>query len=412
MLRKINQLKVYLMNSFLLSFRNMSRQRSRSFLTALSIFVAAFVICLCDGWMKGVVDAQLNDFSLYQTGHVRVTTKDYKKRERFLPVDEYFNDTVKQRISEIEGVKSVESRVRFGLLLSVNEKTVMATGVGLDNNTNIPIGEKIIEGKADLKGIVIGKGLAEKCNVKVGDNLMVVTKTSEGGMNALKKPITGIMELNIAMYDNNMFITGKKNINRLLKLEEGHTELYIYLKESSEERILNILPKIKSILPSELEAYSLMEQLGGLYDWIEGASDIFLVFEILIMLLASLVIMNSMYMSILERKREIGLMKALGFTNTELFLNFTIEGGLTGIIGGIPGLLGGYWLVYYFHEKGLNLKDLFQEIEMPLNYILYPTISTEILITTTILVIFIPSIVAMLPARSVLRLQASEALKK
>ena len=155
-----------------------------------------------------------------------------------------------------------------------------------------------------------------------------------------------------------------------------------------------------------------MEQLGGLYDWIEGAGRFFFVFEILIMLLASLVIMNSMYMSILERKREIGLMKALGFTNTELFLNFTIEGALTGIIGGIPGILCGYWLVYYFYQTGLNLKELFQEIEMPLNYILYPTISTEILITTTILVILIPSIVAMLPARSVLKLQASEALKK
>ena len=160
------------------------------------------------------------NFTKYLTGHVRVTTEEYVKREKFLPVDEivYDSDNIIKQISKIDGVRSVRERIRFGLLLGSEDTTTESIGMGIDLKDNeFDLGKKLIHGKISDSGIYIGDKLAEKLGVGLGEELLIATKTSEGGLNGIKLKIEGIFKLRM-IYDKKMFesmypqIKGKKVI--------------------------------------------------------------------------------------------------------------------------------------------------------------------------------------------------------
>jgi putative ABC transport system permease protein len=178
---------------FKFALRNVLKNRKRSFITALAISSAAMIIGFSAGWINGLIDQWVGNTYIYQTGHIRITTQAFFDRERFMPVEElvYGSSGIADEVRNIEGVTDVEERIRFGILLGKNENTTQAFGMGVDLfNNKMNIADKIVEGGLDGNGIIIGSGLMKKLGAQLGDNLLLATKTSEGGLNGIKLPIT------------------------------------------------------------------------------------------------------------------------------------------------------------------------------------------------------------------------------
>ena len=96
------------MNLLVFAFRNVFRNKKRSFLTGLSIFIAAIIAASSDGWVHGVMDNIWNSYVKYQTGDVRIVTGGFYKRERFLPVDELIKSRRSSRKKYQKSRKSLQ----------------------------------------------------------------------------------------------------------------------------------------------------------------------------------------------------------------------------------------------------------------------------------------------------------------
>ena len=233
---------------FKFALRNVMRNRRRSFLTALAIFFAGIIVGLAQGWINGMVDISLKNIIDFQTGHLRITTQEFADRERFMPVEEIIleADTIIKQLQTIPEIAKIEERIRFGILLGHKEVTVEAMGVGINLQDNVyNISEKLTTGKISNTGIYIGEGLAEQLGVKIGDKLLLATKTSEGGLNGIKLSINGIVKLGIGMYDKKFFFVSLSDAKRLLKIYSGTTEIYIFSKATKLTEKLSLAVKEK-----------------------------------------------------------------------------------------------------------------------------------------------------------------------
>ena len=394
------------------AIRNVLRNRKRSFLTFLTILFAAMLTAVSQSWVNGILNLYVTNFTKYQTGHLRVTTEEYVKREKFMPVDEFIYDAapLMERLSSMKGVKRVEERIRFGILLGHGETTVQAMGMGIDLKNNIfDIGRKIREGSLEESGIYIGYGLAEKLGVRLRDEILLATKTSQGGLNGIKLGIRGIFNMGM-LFDKKLFFIGLPDARRLLKLNGSATEIYVYLKDI--RRCDEFTKQLSETLPAGLTARTYKEQMGEFFSMLDSMKSIYAFIEILILSLASFVIINTMMMAIFERLREIGTMKAMGMTDMELFLTFTCEGAILGTAGGIIGSTLGFLVIMYLGHRGIDMSSQFAGIDMPFEYIIKPAARGVDLFISISLSIIVTSMAAMIPARFARRLTPAEALRK
>lgn len=399
---------------FKFAFRNLMRKKKRTFITSLSIFFAAIVVMLGQGWVMGMFDMMTDNFVNNQTGNVRISTKEYDNREKFLPVNELMENHQKiiKKVEQIEGVEKIEERIRFRIMLGKGEKTVFAMGMGLDlNNNKFDLKDKITEGNLDANGIIIGQGLSEKINVEVGQKLLLATETSEGGLNGIKVPVSGIANMNMNTLNEKVFFISLDNARKLLKINDNQlTEIYIFTEDHDDS--LRVKREISNFLPENIIALTYKEQLGSFMQFMEVEEKIIYFVFALIVFLASFVIVNTMIMAVFERLREIGTLRSIGFTSRQIFWNFTIEGALVGLFGGITGSLIGYLFVMYLNHVGIDVSTIAQGSDFPINYVIHPVYQFKFLLITAGMAIIIPAIASMFPARLTEKYTPAEMLRK
>lgn len=403
---------------FKFALRNVLRNRKRSLLTAISIFVAAFVVVLANAWINAMGGSYMRGVSKYMTGHIRVLGEGYLKRERFFPVDEIVPNSAAliKKLHTVPGVDRIRERVRFGILLGYGDKTVNAMGMGLDlENNEFNLKNRVVDkaGKQTAfagKGIYIGKDLAKRLGAEPGTELLLATRTSQGGLNGIKLKVAGYVSTGTSMFDKKAFFISLEDAKRLLKLGTAGTEILIYF--NSYEEGFRRIDEVKKLLPAGVQAYTIAEQNPTLYEYMTLITRVFLIIGSVILFLASFIVINTMMMAVFERIQEIGTLKALGMTDREVFYNFTMEGGLIGAAGGIVGALLGGLVVLAVSGTGINIEGPMQGIELPFEYIVYPSVSPGSVLAVMILSAIIPSLAAMIPARYSKKLMPAEALRK
>ncbi len=393
--------------------RNVLRNKKRSLLTALSVFIATIAVTFGIGFFNGTVNGVLRNTINYTTGNFKVTTADYVRYERYLPVDDYIPNSgdLAVKISKIKGVLLVEERVRFAIVLGKGENTQPALGVGADLRSKyFDLENKLTQGKLDDEGLYICEGLAEKMKIKIGDDILLVTSTAERGLNGIKLKIKGIISFGISMIDKRTLFIDLQNARKLLKMQNGITELTIFTgKKADLSRVQN---EIRKMLPAGMVIQDPDQQTGGLYNIMLKTLYAFYILFLLILLLASFVIVNTMVMSVYERMKEIGTLKALGMTDRDIFFNFTLEGIFIGCFGGISGSLLGYLLTIYSSVKGLNFSSMVKNREIPINMIIYPSADIQVLFIAIIMAIIVSAISACIPARRARKMSPAEALRQ
>lgn len=397
------------------ALRNVLRNRKRTLLTALSVFTAAFIVCLAEGWINGLINNYIESTATWQSGHIRITSQGFLQRERFLPVNETLNNRTQliEKLKQVQGVKRIEERIRIRLLLGHGSRTIHALGIAVDLNysrLNLPGKLKGKTSRLDTDGLYPGKELAAKLGIKPGQKLLLATRTASGGMNGIKLPVRQIVETGIGDLDKRTFFFSLDQARKLLRLGNAATEIYIYLEDYS--LAPQVIKKINNTLPPHAAARTLRQQTSGLYDYFMSVRKVWFLVDAFILFLASFVIINTMMMAVFERIREIGTMKALGMNQRQIFADFTLEGAMIGMAGGTAGTLSGSLLLAILNRSGVNMQKALSSVSIPFDYIIRPEISAGTIFTALLLSLLVPAVTAMIPALYTRKLQAAEALRK
>ena len=257
---------------------------------------------------------------------------------------------------------------------------------GLKNVTNIS--SSIVEGDINIEteasdGIVIGRNLSERLLAGIGDTVTVINPLSMRSIFSVpvveRFVVIGIFSANIFNYDDVYTYVYYKNAQRLLGMGEKVTGI-----EMSFERFEDSFEAADLLRSSNIKDVRIMT-------WFELHRDLLGAMKLermgafavlsLIIIVAAFNIVSSLIMMVMDKRKEIGILKAIGAKDSSIAKIFTLTGLFSGVIGIAVGLLMGVTLVYLQGEYGI-LKlpsDLYFISVLPVELSLIELISIALL---------------------------------
>ncbi|MGL5721938.1 MAG: ABC transporter permease [Brevinema sp.] len=398
---------------FLFAFKNMLRYRNRAIVTLAVVVLTSITSMIAVGFLNGVFDLMISGFVKYQTGHIRIASKAYVENIRFRPIYENIPEVsiLAQKLSAYSEVDRVVPSIQFHgfVTLGGDSPSIQSRVLALpfDNNT-FGFNAKMKQGTPQSGGIWVGSKFAEKMNANVDEPLMVFTLTSESGLNAVKTNLSGVYQYNIKSLDSQTIFMDLALAQRLLKVEDTATEVYVHLKD--ERKTDEFVKQLRKDFP-DYTVQTYLEQLGGMGPVIVLQKQIMIWFMMVVVVLGSLAVVNSLIASIYDRINEIGMLKALGFTHKELTAMLVSEGAIYGVIGTTIGMILGYLIMIPALTNGVDLTAVVGGSNLPADPIMYPTLLPMDLIMLYIFGIGIPTLLAILPSRHIKKITPVEALR-
>jgi len=410
---------------FKIALRNIFRNKRRSVLTGLSIAAAVMIAIYLWSFVSGILDSLFDNSIRLNNGHVCILNADYLRREKMMPLEANIPDyaEVEKTAKEVPGVTLATGRIKFGVLLDYKgkNKPVLGTGIVPETESGVShLDRKMVEGRiisAGKEEMNVGEGLAKELGLKLGDTLTVVTQTAYGSITAMNLKIVGIFSYGVPSIDKTTFYIPLDRAQELLDLSGAVTEIFVFVKNMNGARIIakEIGDRLQNIYPGRYSTRAWQDQ-EALYAYMVLARRIYAVVYFLILLLASFTILNTMFMSVLERTKEIGTMKALGLKNRQIMSIILFEAMLIGILASCAGAACGAGIAYYLATEGIDFTATFNAmkgtISMPIPYVYYAVFSWGIVLFGFCMGIVFSVLAAIPPALRAAKMEPTEALRE
>ena len=366
---------------FLLAFNNLTKRGLRSLLTILGILIGIAAVVGLISMGNGLETAITGQFGSLSTDLLQIQNKGAGFGPPGSTAVEKLNDNDIKLIENVLGVDLVVPRLikvgeleynkisGFGFAVDIPEEKEGMEFVYSFVRADAEQG-RLLEtgdsGKVLLGNNFLGTDDFEK-EFRVGKNVKINGKEFE---------IVGILEPSPIFTLNSVVFMMNDDLEDLFQTEGEYDLLAVQVKDKNrvEEAAEEIAKKFRNDRNEKLgeESFTIQTPTQAL----ESVSDILNVINLIVVSIAAISlfvggvgIANTMYTSVVERKREIGIMKAIGAKNKDVLMVFLIEAGLLGIVGGILGALiglGGAIGVSRIANTALGVDLLIVGISYPL----------------------------------------------
>jgi len=414
---------------FKIALRNVLRNKRRTILTGLTTMFGIFFFIFMDSIMSGMDRGSIQNQINYSDSSLKIQTRAYYEEERALPLEFGITnyDETKAFLEKQKFVEGVTRRSRFIAQASVYEDSFKAIGVVVDPQTDdhvFRIKTIVAEGTyftGDGKGqVLIGKQMALDLGVGVGDSLVVASRTKYGAQNAVDLDVVGILNSSDPQLNGSTVLITYAEANDFLDLESLITEMDLRVQWDKGMPLSKYLKRIDGIRDSfkaKYQGFSLLtfRELGAalvaLVQQKMAAGYIFLFFMLLI---AAVGIFNSVLMSVYERIREIGVLKALGFQPKEITRIFMLEGLFIGVVGSLMGLILGALINIYLVNVGYNVAAMTKGVDttgFPMWGIIYGQWNPVTFVWVFVFGVAVAVLAARIPAKKAAKMSATHCLR-
>ena len=416
-------------NILRLGWKNISRNKKRTSFTIIAIIVGITMLVFASSYIEGIMNSTTEVAKRMRTGHVKIMTSEYSRLERIMPKEELVLNSgiLSERIREIEGVKLISQMVKFSALISkaeLNEPGVVVSGDPETINVSMGLAEMVISGtyfNKEKKEVLIGRLFAEKMELKVNDEILLVTTDINYSTYALPFRVSGIFNTGYTYIDKHMLFIPLKFGREILDCGKSSHEILIYLED--QDRAQEVASEIKNFINEGTYGESLIvlsweedEIISELMPMVKQVWEKILG---IILLIVAIVILNTMLMIVMERYQEIGVLKALGLKNREIFSMIVTEALFIGTIGSAIGVLLGGGLSAWLEKTGINFaemagKDMWEKFDMPLvlfGSIIYPDLTIDIIVRSFMFGLLISILAVLYPAYKSSKMLPAEAFR-
>ncbi len=343
-----------------LAFRNLWRNRRRTLLTLSAMVVSAALLMLALGVFSGMFRDMLASATEQYSGHLVLAQPEYHlRRDMFadLPAD-YANLPILQSATEIKG-KSPRLR-SFGLLSHhESSQPVELLGIIPEREQQVTsLQHQLTAGHyptaEEANAALIGQGLARKLKVTTGDELVFVTQAADGSIGNDLLVISGIFATGDSRHDNKLVLAPLAWLQQVLVMPERIHEVAMVVAEPM--TAAQTADRLNPNLPENVEILDWGDLLPEMREVI-AAYDVSRMIIVTILYLATgLGILNTFFMSVMERTREFGILMAQGMRPWAIRGLVLLETLLLGSIALAVGLLCGVVMTLYMQQVGIDLS--------------------------------------------------------
>ena len=334
-----------------IAFLNILRNYRRSIITILAIIFGCVSLIVYGGYVEAMYEGLRESTIRSQLGHLQIFKKGFNEfghiePEKYLLTDSDVNQ-INHIIQSLPDIEIVTSRLNFTGLLS-NGKTsaaVMGVGINAEEESLLSSFVSIVDGEDlfpdEMDGGLVGKGLAESLDLKVGDWVTLLAATADGGMNAVDINVKGIITTVSSEYDKRLIRANLPHIQNLMYTDSVSRLVLLLTETEQTERFAQNPARIFAEKNLDLEIRTWSDLTQFYHKVVEMFDNQFLFIRIIVMVIVILSIANTMIMAVMERTTEIGTIRALGNTRREILTLFITEAMYLGLIGGILGIVFG-----------------------------------------------------------------------
>ena len=329
-----------------LAWRNVWRQRRRTFLIAFGMGVTMAMLVLYDGVVAGFEQAIYGNAIQLLGGNVQIHAPGYSEklaRKPLLPLND--PDAVVLAAESHPEVIAASKRIITGGLVTNREGAFAVSIVGVETDKesmispvsdNISSGRYLIPDDGDM--IVIGQGLASAMELEVGDRITMVGNSKNEQTRQRTMTIVGIYDVGVPTVEKTTIYLSLNEAQQLFGLDGQVTEVVVSLKQIGQEP--GVMRAINTSVPG-YEVASWETSIPELKETLEMKTGVMGVFGVFMLGIVAIGILNLLMMAVFERTREIGVIGALGLKPRQITIIFLLEGILIGVMGAVIGAVLG-----------------------------------------------------------------------
>jgi len=401
---------------WLLAIRLLLEGRAQSLLIISGIGVGVCVIVFLTALIGGL-QKQIIDRTLGTQAHIRVRPPEELARplrteaeaeaglisqvdqraQRLRALDQW--QRIEQSLLAADDITAV-SPLASGPALArrgAASRSVVILGIDPERYTRIvPVQDSLQEGRFAIVGndIAIGRQLATELGARLGDRL----RLDAGDGRADVFTIVGIFELGVRDIDQRFVYTALKPAQALLDLPGGVSSLDLRVTEIFQAE--PIAQRISARLGVNAESWMTLNR--NVLDALSAQSMSTNLIKFFVGLSAAFGIASVLAVSVVQRGREIGILRAMGTGRGQVLRVFLIQGGVVGLLGSALGALGGAGLIGAWSAAGLSRSGR-GSFEL--------AVSPELFIGATLLATVVGMLAAVAPARRAAKLDPVEAMR-
>jgi ABC-type lipoprotein release transport system permease subunit len=409
------------MSALAYAWRSLWRNRRRTLITLCAIALSIMVVQAFHNLAVGVYARMIDDGVRAGSGHLAVYRRGYLEgREEtlsFAPGD------LAAQVRTLAGVSQALPRLYLPALAqsSYDSRGILLIGVEpVAERAYNPFLKKLPENGMlrDLDGrdAVIGKRLLDDLKLAVGRKLVVTAQHRDGTLHSELLRVRGVVSTGMAEIDGSLLMVGLERAALLAGMPGGIHELAIVLARAEDEA--RVYPALATLTEShqQLSVVSWETAMPNLANAIklDYASQKFIF--VIILLIVTIGVVNTLLMSVMERLREFGMVLALGSSPTRLRRLVLLEALLLGCISAVVGSLLGTLFTWYLVEFGINLRRFVPETlefgGVVFDPVLRATWDPAWMISIALFVIGLTLLAALYPAVKAGRITPAEAMRQ
>ncbi len=433
-----------------LSWKNLSRYRKRTAITASAIAIGLAMYILMDGMLQGAELESTRNLIWYETGSAKIMTEAYYDNMNRFPL----GDAIKSPGPLLQNVRGMDvaatPRAVFTGELILNRDPFPEDGsmnvriTAIDPTTDdtvFHLRSLVSEGRylePGDTGILMGAWLAEDLGARVGYTLTIVTRGKGGFYQTIDTKIVGLVNSPNPVVNRSAVLMSLDVANEYLAMDGSVTEIDMGfpLNTNVDRRVREIAGQIgirtyhtgsgiESI--SNVDATSKAARSPGgdltMVSWRDLAKDylsiavakrsgssmiLFLVF-----IIAAVGVSNTMLMTIFERTREMGMMRAMGMLDKEIRTAFLLEATGIGLIGSVGGVILGSIANIFMVTYGINFGFMMRHMDMGYRIatIMRSAWNPQVILIAFFAGTIMSGLVAFFPTRRALKMSITDCLR-
>jgi ABC-type lipoprotein release transport system permease subunit len=345
---------------FRMAFRDLGRNPVRSFLSALALAIGMFLLMFMASVLRGEINSAMDKAITLQSGDLQVRAKTYDENKASLSWEDLVEnpDAVAAQIASLQPVKLASPRLFASGVVTQGNNTAGVQVIGIDpaSSANAPFQDGMVSGSYltadDREGLLIGQALANKLDIKAGEQVNLLVNTANGDVAQQPFTVRGVYSTRTPNYDETTVFLPIAKAQAITGTQNHASTIFVLLKNRDQT---NAVAAALQTGQYEVVTWEKANQLLVTFE--QFANPLMYMLYLIVLGIVVIVIINTFIMAVFERTREIGILAAIGMKGRRIMAMFLAESTLLAIGGILMGLVLGSLGAYLAVNVGIKIPS-------------------------------------------------------